>query len=243
MTPPRTAPLLAGLLLAGAAPLGAAQLHLEPVLLDLNAPVAAGVLTLRNEEDHEVTVQSRVFRWSQVDGVDQLTATSDVVASPPAVQLLPGQNYTVRIVRAVKRAVAAEESYRVVVDELPDAAPGVQNGISILVRQSVPVFFRARRLSPPDVRWSVQRQGDQLDIIAANGGDTRLRIANLQVRDAAGNTVEFGRGLAGYALGRSSIRFTGLPLPQDLGHGGPVTIMAETNNGPVTTTTALPARP
>ena len=37
----------------------AAQLHVEPVLLELTAPAAAGVLNLRNDDDVEAVVQTR----------------------------------------------------------------------------------------------------------------------------------------------------------------------------------------
>ena len=67
----------------------ATQLHVEPVLLELNAPTAAGVLTLRNNDDAEIVVQTRVVRWSQSNGSDVLEPATDVVASPPSVTLAP----------------------------------------------------------------------------------------------------------------------------------------------------------
>jgi P pilus assembly chaperone PapD len=76
-------------------------------------------LTLRNDEDTEVTVQTRVLRWSQNAGKETLEPTPDVVASPPAVTLAPGADYVVRVVRVSKQPVHGEESYRVIVDQLP----------------------------------------------------------------------------------------------------------------------------
>jgi len=227
----------------GAQPTGAAQLRLEPVLLDVTTPTAAAVLTLHNGEDHEVTVQSRVFRWTQVDGADQLAATPDVVVSPPFVKLTPGADYTVRVVRSVKRTVAGEESYRVLVDELPEAVAGDGSGVNILVRQSVPVFFHAPRLIPADVSWSVRSDEDRLRIIADNRGDTRLRIASLRLRDSNGNIIDFGHGLVGYALGRSSIIFTATHVPAGYGTGGSIAIMSDTNRGPLLAAATLPTHP
>ena len=48
------------MLLLGSGAIGS-QLSVEPILLELNAPAAAGVMTLRNGQDTEVTVQVRVF--------------------------------------------------------------------------------------------------------------------------------------------------------------------------------------
>src|ERR1700736_5594855 len=102
-----------------ARPSAGAQLHVEPVLLELSAPTAAGVLTLRNNDDAEIVVQTRVVRWSQSNGSDVLEPATDVVASPPFVTLAPGADYVVRVVRVSKQPVREEESYRVVVDQLP----------------------------------------------------------------------------------------------------------------------------
>src|SRR5689334_20358942 len=68
----------------------AASLRIEPVIIDVPAPGAAGLLTLHNDDMSEVTVQIRVFRWTQVNGKDALDPTTDVVASPPAIKLSPG---------------------------------------------------------------------------------------------------------------------------------------------------------
>ena len=68
----------------------AAQLRVQPVLLELDAPAAAATLTLRNDEDAEIAVQTRVFIWRQSGGAETLEPTTDVVASPPTVKLAPG---------------------------------------------------------------------------------------------------------------------------------------------------------
>lgn len=218
----------------------AAQLRVEPILVELTVPTVAGTLTLRNDEDVEVAVQTRVFRWSQSGGRENLEPATEVVASPPVVKLAPHADYTVRIVRTSKQPVHGEESYRVVVDQLPDPQRQRQAGaVNILVRQSIPVFFRASQLTKADVSWSLARQGGSLVVTVSNGGDERLRIASLRLRDAAGATIDFGNGLLGYSLGRSSIGFVATNPPHGFGAAGRVTIAAETNNGPIRTTAAL----
>lgn len=212
----------------------AAQLSVEPVLLELNAPTAAGTLTLRNDEDVDVTVQTRVFRWSQIQGTENLEATTDVVASPPAVRMAPHSDYTVRVVRTSKQPVRGEESYRVIVDQLPDARRQSPLAINILIRQSIPVFFRAAQLTRANVSWSLAYERGKVVVTASNSGDERLQIASLRLRDAAGSTINFGNGLVGYVLGRSSMSFIAATPPRGFGAGGgPVSITAESNNGPV----------
>jgi fimbrial chaperone protein len=220
----------------------AAQLRVEPVLLELNAPAAAGSLTLRNDEDAEVVVQTRVLRWSQADGKETLEPTTDVVASPPTVKLAPGADYVVRVVRVSKRPVRGEESYRVIVDQLPNGRRQQARAVNLLIRHSIPVFFRNPQLSAASVSWSLGYQGDKLIIVASNSGDERLRIASLRLRDATGTTVSFGNGLVGYSLGRSSISWVAPSHPRGFGASGSVSITAETDKGPIDAMAQLPGR-
>ncbi len=112
---------LAAMLLGGAGASSAGQLAVEPILLEMNAPSAAGVIKLRNDADVDVIAQTRVLRWTQVDGVEKLEPTTDVVSSPPEVSLAPKVDYVVRVVRVSKQPVRGEESYRVLVDQLPSS--------------------------------------------------------------------------------------------------------------------------
>ncbi|MFO1110445.1 MAG: molecular chaperone [Bradyrhizobium sp.] len=214
----------------------AAQLHVDPILLELDAPAAAGTLVLHNGDDAEVTVQTRVFRWRQVDGKESLEPTSEVVASPPAIKLTPKADYVVRVVRVAKQPVSGEESYRVVIDQLPNARNQKAKTVNLVIRQSIPVFFRAQRVSSPDVAWTLHHEGKKFIISATNQGEERMRIAALRLRDAAGTTVSFGNGLVGYALGRASMSWDVPAAPRGFGTGGTVSITAETNKGPIRAT-------
>ena len=211
----------------------ATQLRVEPVMLELNAPAAAGALTLRNDDDVAVAVQTRVFRWSQLACKESLDPTTDVVASPPIVTLAPHADYTLRIVRTSHEPVHGEESYRILVDQLPDGRRQGQNSIAIVIRQSIPIFFRAPQLSKASVSWSLAQDRDGIAVTANNAGDERLRIAALHLRDTDGSTVGFGEGLVGYVLGRSSMRFVVTKPPAGFGVRGPVLVTAMSQTGAI----------
>lgn len=211
----------------------AAQLRVEPVLLELTEPAAASSLLVRNEEAYNVAVQTRIYRWVQEAGAERLEPTADVAASPPIVRLAPGADYTVRIVRTRKQPVEGEEAYRVVVDQLPDPPRYRRTAVTILVRQSIPVFFQARRVAPARVAWKIRREADRLVVSGTNSGDDRMRVAGLTLRDAAGSVIQFGNGLVGYVLGRSAMDFIVPSPPAEFGRSGPVAVSADTNNGPV----------
>lgn len=206
----------------------AASLRVAPTTLELVAPDSASVLDLRNDDKTPLNVQVRVFRWSQENGVERLEPTSDVVASPPAVQLQPKTDYVVRVVRVTKAPVKSEESFRVVVDELPDPSRRKAGTVSLIVRHVLPVFFRDADAPAPNVSWSVSRSGKGLILVAHNSGGSRLRIADFTILEG-GKRIAGQKGLLGYVLGGATMKW---PIAAN-GHlpGRPATLQATSDSG------------
>jgi fimbrial chaperone protein len=209
----------------------AGSLQVEPVLVDVTAPGAASTVTLRNAGPTPVNAQIRVFRWSMVNGQEKLEPTDDVVASPPAVTLNPDGKYITRIVRVSKAPVVGEESYRLLVDQVPDLSQRKNGTVNLMVRYSIPVFFGAPNRKNPTIAWSVAVKGGAVALTAHNTGDRRLRISALSMHDGKGRRISLGNGLAGYALGRSTKTWI---VP---GHGfassGSAEISGESDGGPI----------
>jgi fimbrial chaperone protein len=220
-----------------------AAIVVEPVLLDIDAPAVAGALKLRNTDQADVSIQTRVFRWIQSDGQETLSPATGVAASPPIVTLQPGSDYTVRVVRTSETPVSGEESYRVVVDELPDSRKDQANTVNILIRQSIPVFFRAKRLTRANVSWTYRIEGNQVEVFATNTGDDRLRVASLRLHDKFGKEILFGNGLVGYVLGRSSMTFTTRLVSTDFTATDTVVLESETSLGHIQTLASHYAQP
>jgi fimbrial chaperone protein len=210
----------------------AASLQVAPVLVEVPAPGATATLKLRNEGAKPLDAQIRIFRWSQVDGADSLTPTDDVVASPPQASLRPNTDYTVRIVRTVKQPVAKEESYRLLVDELPDPTAGAPATVNIALRYSIPVFFTAPGGSAPKLSFDLQQRANKPVIVVSNAGDRRIRLAKLKFTDGKGAVANFGDGLAGYVLGHSSRGFAVPAGAKGFGSGGVVSMSAQSDSGP-----------
>src|SRR5260221_9738496 len=108
------------MLLAPMAGAEASSLQVTPVRIQVMSPSASAAITVSNPGDDEIAAQVRVFKWTRVNGKDQLEPTREVVASPPLTKLAPGQPYVVRIVRVDPRPVVGEEAYRLLVDEIPN---------------------------------------------------------------------------------------------------------------------------
>src|SRR3954469_8697203 len=216
---------------AASAPAAAGSLQVEPVLVDITAPGAASTVTLRNEGTTPIDAQIRVYKWSVVNGKEELKPTDDVVASPPSVTLTAKGQYVARIVRVSKQPVIAEESYRLMVDQLPDLSQQRNGAVNLMVRYSIPVFFGAANKKNPTVAWSLAVKGDKVTLTAHNSGDRRLRISALALRDAHGKSVSFGAGLAGYALGQSTKTWT--VSSRGFATSGSASISGNSDGGPI----------
>lgn len=212
MKTPTIAAILALALTPGLA--GASDIRVAPVVLDPLPGARTTSLTLTNAENRPVRVQLRVMKWSVENGQEQLTPTDAVVASPPFATLDSQQQYLVRVVRTAKAPPQGEETYRVLVDEVPTPGAAARSGtVELVVRQSIPVFFSDIPRRTPKVAWALHRQDGGAMLVGRNTGNRRLRVADLNI-DAGGKPVFSRPGLVGYVLAGSELR-----IPLDGGQG------------------------
>ncbi len=223
---------LAAALCTAPAAVNAATLQVSPINVEVVAPGAASTVTLGNEGEGIINAQVRVFKWVQINGKEQLIPTKDVVASPPALKIKQGGKGTVRIVRLVKSPATTEESYRLLVDEIPPPQKNGSAAVSFAIRHNIPVFFTSPGLNSK-LNWSASAKGGVLRIAAVNTGERRARLAQLSVAGASGK-VSVNDGLAGYVLGGGSNAWT--IKTKAIAAGNTVKISAVGNDGPVEAT-------
>jgi fimbrial chaperone protein len=213
-------------------PAPAATLSVSPVSFDIEAPRTNSKLTLQNRGEERITVQIRVFRWEKKDGADHLIPTKDVVASPPVAKLKPDGKHTVRVVRVTHNPVVGEESYRLLVDQLPKPAKGPGTRVSFLLRQSIPVFFTTGEQANAQLKWSASIKRGELVLAATNVGTRRARVSQIQVRSPTGAFQSTDSWLSGYVLAGSVNKWR-QPLPKGIAHGSKVTITARNEHGEI----------
>lgn len=112
----------------------------SPTTIRVAPGATVATLTVKSGGPATSLGQVRVVRWHRDGGDGRLEATRDVVASPPALQMAPNQELTIRLVRTATRPVRGEECYRVLVDQLP-AAPQAGQMVGFTLRHSVPLCF------------------------------------------------------------------------------------------------------
>ena len=220
------------ILICGAVDASAASLQVYPINIEVKAPAMAATMTLRNLDDHIAATQIRVFKWYQRDGKDILEPTESVLASPPAVTLKPGTNYTVRVVRVSQSPIVGEESYRLLVDQIPDSTQMKAGAVNLAIRYSIPVFF-SKSPQVANVSWTITGKAHHVQLVGTNSGQQRLKISNLTIKDSRGQVLKFGNGLLGYLLGGGSQEFNSPVLPAGYASGGKFLIRYSSDNGPV----------
>ena len=111
-------------------------------------------------------------------GEDVLTPTQDIQASPPIIQVPPNGEQLVRLVRVGKELAALEQSYRLVIDEIPDPSTPMVNGVVLRMRYSVPVFVAGATPEPaPELAWHLSRQGKEWVLRLDNSGTRYAQVA------------------------------------------------------------------
>ena len=225
----RVQALAALILLTVMAPPSQAQsLTVSPVTMDLPYGVASTVFVIETGAKEGVATQVRVFRWSQTGGQDKLEKTEDVIVSPPVLTVRGGAPSTIRLVRVAKAPVTGEESYRVLIDQLPDRKSLQAGTVSMTIRQSLPVFFAGEDARPGSLTWKTAMQKGKLVLEAFNGGQTRVKLLKLSVADGKNRELVKNAGLA-YVLGGQTRSWELSPAPS----GSTLSIKAESDKGPI----------
>lgn len=188
------------------------SLRVQPVTVQVESPSQATAISLQNTGISPVSLQLRVFEWTQSEDAEAIRPTTDVVVSPPAVTIPGNETYTVRVARTAEAVTSGERAYRLWIDEIPVTATASADSVAVDVRlrYDMPLFFGAPGTAS-DVAWSVARSGGSLVVEAVNRGTGHARIAGLQVGDAV-----LGQGLVGYVLPGATRRWVapaGTALP------------------------------
>ena len=224
-------------LLAAAFDASASGLQIAPTSIEMASAGPAQALWLTNTGDHELRAQVRAYKWSQTGGKDALEPTQALVASPPMLSVPPGGRQLVRVIRTAQDGATGEQTYRLLVDELPlEAAKGT--GVQYVLRYSVPVFVGGA--GTPSLAWSTSLGKDGLRLDIRNSGSMHAQLSAMTLDSPNAAPVTLAPGLLGYVLPGASMHWT-LPVPAstDLAHARIKALV----NGEATDQTLAPGAP
>lgn len=202
----------------------AASLQVAPISVSFSAQEKAKEIWLTNTSDKAIRAQTRVLIWSQVDAQDQLNPTRDLVASPSITEIKAGEKQLVRIIRLAVPNTETEQSYRLLIDELPRSdSDSPQTGLQLLLQYSIPVFLqntennnRRNGLSSLD---NVTFQFKNNQLMVHNQSKRRIRLSELIYINPNGEKIELINGLVGYVLVNQRMQWAIIKSKQMLPNG------------------------
>jgi len=113
--------------------LSAASLQVSPISVTFSTGEKAKEIWLTNTSDQPIRAQTRVLSWTQEAGKDQLNASRDLVASPSITEIKAGDRQLIRVLSMNVQNTVQEQTYRLLIDELPNSSHGnQQTGLQLL---------------------------------------------------------------------------------------------------------------
>jgi fimbrial chaperone protein len=223
--------LVALLLGAAAAPAGASTFNISPIRAQLTSGHRTEALTITNAEDAPVVVQVRVVSWSQKSGIEQLEDTRELLATPPVLQIAANSQQIIRVALRRDPDPSQELTYRVIFEEVPQAAAQEFTGLRVALRLSIPVFVApAHSKASADVAWASRwLPNGQLELAATNNGSGHLQITDFEAQ-FPGSLMPLRGVTSKYVLPGSRMSWTLTP-PADAIKQGAIPIHGHSDQG------------
>ena len=183
----------------------AQALFVVPVNLFLSPGQKATSLTVTNQGNSEIALQTRAFAWSQKEGEDdQLTAADNVVLSPPIVKMAPGATQVIRII--LRQAPEnREDTYRILMDQIPP--PAEAGVVHMVLRLSIPIFAQPAIRASPDVQFHLEYKNGQIDLVGMNVGNLHEKIRDIVLSTSDGRKLKPESNASPYLLSGATRRW------------------------------------
>jgi fimbrial chaperone protein len=209
----------------------ASTFNISPIRAELSGTHRTEVLTLMNAEDRPVVVQMHVVSWSQQNAEEQLEDTRELLATPPVLQIPANSEQIVRVALRRDPDPSRELSYRVIFEEVPQAAPKDFTGLRVALRLSVPVFVAPTHgKASAQVSWESRwLPSGELEVAATNHGSGHMQVTDFGVQ-LPGSAAPLRGVTTKYVLAGSRVSWS-LPAAAAAKLAGSVVIHGHSDQG------------
>jgi len=188
-----------GVCLAFSASGHASDLAVNPVRITLSGDVRVAAVNVRNAGAERIVLQLQALDWSMHDGVEDYTASDDILATPPVFAIEAGQTRVVRVGLARPVDRASERSYRLFLQEVP-AAGTESNSVRVALRIGIPIFVEPT-VPASQLTWRATRAGEHAIVLeATNSGNLHYQVAQAVLKLPESGAVWGRTTSAGYVL-------------------------------------------
>jgi fimbrial chaperone protein len=202
-----------------------------PVNIFLEPGQKATTLTVTNQGTNPTAIQIRAYAWSQKTGTDELTASDDVVVSPPIATIAGGATQVVRLILR-QSPTGQEGTYRILVDQIPPPAePGI---VHIVLRLSIPVFAQVSAKPVVHVQFHVERKDGKMFLVGVNDANSHDVIRDIVLTSTDGLKFKSQGDSPPYILPGTTRRWPiELPANQPPPPGDTFQLTAHSNSGAI----------
>lgn len=220
--------LFSGMMLFSGASHSASAVLVWPIYQIIEADQKGSALWLENRGKDTVAMQIRILSWRQANGAERYADQTTIVASPPFTRIEPGQKQLVRMMRLAPAPAGAEQSYRILIDELPVAQtkPDTTSAaITLQMRYVLPLFSQGsgvwtqpraelkrdpKSATQPILSWSMAQRDGKTQLAIRNTGTVHARLSSLYWGSGTTEVQSISKGFMGYVLPGQTMYW---PLP------------------------------
>jgi fimbrial chaperone protein len=192
----------------------AGSFQVNPIRVDMTKGATSAAITLHNDGDAPIVVQSSVVGWSQENGQDAYTPTNEALVTPPIMTVAPGGDQIVRV--GLRRGPDAQRelTYRLYLQEVPPPPKPGFTGLQVALRVGLPVFVAPVAATIRRLEWSAQIRSDGIALTAQNTGNTHVQVTDFELRVPAAVEPIAHESLLAYVLAGQRRTWT-LSVPAD----------------------------
>lgn len=214
--------LLLGLSLVLAGSAGAISFEIKPVKIFFDADVKAEKLTIRNSGENDLTLQLKIYKWSQdAEGKDNYEETPDVVLFPRILKMGKGEEKIVRIGTQLAPA-AVEGTFRIYIEEIPEIKETQEGAaVSFVTRAGVPLFRTPLKVDAKGKVDSLSMKNGKVEARVRNDGNLHFIIKSVRFRITnPGGKEMFSQEAGGWYLLSGASRVYSASIPENVCKSG-----------------------
>src|SRR5437667_4077067 len=161
---------------------GAGSFQVNPIRVDMTKGATTAAITVRNDGDDAIVVQSSVVAWTQDNGQEVYTPTTEALVTPPIMTVPPGGEQIVRV--GLRRGPDAQREleYRLYLQEVPPPPKPGFTGLQVALRVGLPVFVAPAAPGIRRLEWSAQIGPDgAIRLAAQNTGNAHVQVTDFEL--------------------------------------------------------------
>lgn len=190
-------------------------------------------IIVKNLSKEKVFIQAELLHWQQKDSKNIYNTSKELIISPPLFSIEPESEQVVRIGRKQLTQSSSEQSYRLLLSEIPDQFK-LTNGLKIVLRLNLPIFITPKETTQHDLKWSRSVKNNQVTLSIYNPNNTHRMVNKVELKDKLNKSLYEKQNAFIYLLPKQKYTWQ---LNKDsiktanLGKINDVTMQLETQNG------------